>query len=61
MTHLTVALGFGISSLEKVKEMSKIADGIIIGSWLIKELEHAVDKAQRAGSFVRDVKVTMKD
>ncbi len=56
MTDLIVALGFGISSLEKAKAMSQVADGIIIGSWLIKELEAVDDKAHRAGSFVKNVK-----
>lgn len=60
MTDLTVALGFGISSLEKAKHMSNVADGIIIGSWLINELEHADDKAMRAGEFVKDVKERIK-
>lgn len=56
MTDLTVALGFGISSLDKARQMSQVADGIIIGSWLIKELEIADNKPVRAGAFVKDVK-----
>jgi tryptophan synthase alpha chain len=60
MTDLTVALGFGISSLEKAEKMSQVADGIIIGSWLIKELETATDKPKHAGAFVRNVKSAIK-
>lgn len=56
MTNLPVCVGFGISSLDKVKAMSRNADGIIIGSWLIKELEASQDKAKSAGLFVRKVK-----
>jgi tryptophan synthase alpha chain len=56
MTDLPVAIGFGISSLEKAKSASKIADGIIIGSWLIRELEKAHDKAKAAGEFTKAVK-----
>ena len=60
MTDLTIALGFGISSLDKVKEMSQMADGIIIGSWLIRELEASTQKAATAGRFVHDVKSIQK-
>ncbi len=56
MTSLPVAVGFGISSLEKVREMSETADGVIIGSWLLKELEKARDKAKTAAAFVSSVK-----
>ena len=59
MSDLPVALGFGISSLEKAKKMSRTADGIIIGSWLIKVLESAENKAESAGFFVRDVKMAI--
>ena len=56
MTNLPVAIGFGISSLDKAKAAVKAADGIIIGSWLIKELEKSKDKAKVAGQFVKKVK-----
>lgn len=56
MSDLPVALGFGISSLEKAKTMSRYADGIIIGSWLIQELEVSNNKPKTAGEFVRQVK-----
>lgn len=56
MTDLPLAVGFGISSVEKAVQMSQKADGIIIGSWLVKELEAAKDKVQVAGEFARTVK-----
>ncbi|MBN1478717.1 tryptophan synthase subunit alpha [candidate division KSB1 bacterium] len=61
MTDLSVALGFGISSLEKAKELSRLADGIIIGSWLIQELESATDKAECAANFVNNVKAAINN
>lgn len=56
MTDLPIAVGFGISSLAKAREMSETADGVIIGSWLLKELEKTEKKAEFAGQFVKRVK-----
>jgi len=56
MTDLPIMVGFGISSMEKARAAVKIADGIIIGSWLIKELESAEDKAKAAGDFTSKLK-----
>jgi tryptophan synthase alpha chain len=55
-TKLPLAVGFGISSLQSAKKVSKDADGIIIGSWLIKELENAGNKQEKAGEFTKSVK-----
>jgi len=60
MTDLPVAIGFGISTLEQARRTSRIADGIIIGSWLIKELEQSDNKAKTAGEFTKKLKQTMK-
>ena len=59
MSSLPVNIGFGISSLEKAREISLIADGVIIGSWLLKELESVDNKAEHAGRFVSKVKRAM--
>lgn len=56
MSDLPVLLGFGISSLEGVREKSRIADGVIIGSWLIQTLESATEPVAAAGAFVRAVR-----
>ncbi len=41
-----VAVGFGISSTEQAKEISQFADGVIIGSALVKNIhEHHADPA----------------
>ncbi|MDZ7724171.1 MAG: tryptophan synthase subunit alpha [candidate division KSB1 bacterium] len=55
-TELPVCVGFGISSIETAKDFSKHADGVIIGSWLIREMEKASDKPETAGNLVRCVK-----
>ncbi len=56
MTDLPVAVGFGISSVEQARAAANVADGVIIGSWLIKELEGAEDKVSEAAQFAKTVK-----
>ncbi len=56
MTDLPVAVGFGISTIQQARNACRIADGIIIGSWLIKELEKTQDKTKVAGRFTKTLK-----
>ena len=37
-------IGFGINSLQKAYEISRYADGVVIGSDLIKEIEKVIEK-----------------
>ena len=39
LTSKPVCIGFGISTPEQVREMSKFADGVIVGSAIVKEIE----------------------
>lgn len=41
MPNIKIAVGFGISSVEHARDVSKIADGVIIGSKLVATLESA--------------------
>lgn len=56
LTKLPLFIGFGISNQEIAKHMSSLSDGVIIGSWLIKELEKSENKAEAAGQFTEKVK-----
>ena len=50
-----VAVGFGISTPEQVKEVSRIADGVIVGSAIVKIIEENLegsDLVNRVGDFV---------
>jgi tryptophan synthase alpha chain len=50
-----VAVGFGISTPEQVKEVSRIADGVIVGSAIVKMIEENLkqpDLVIRVGDFV---------
>jgi tryptophan synthase alpha chain len=41
MTNLPLCVGFGVSKPEHVRELKEIADGVIVGSALVKKLETA--------------------
>ena len=46
MTDLPLAVGFGISTPEHVAEVASIADGVVVGSAIVKFIEgHAADPA----------------
>lgn len=50
------ALGFGISTVEQIKEMKQYADGIIVGSAIVHEIGKLSDgnhTVQDIGAFVR--------
>jgi tryptophan synthase alpha chain len=58
-TDLPVGIGFGVSRPEHVREISRFADAVIVGSAIIKEVEaHAgkPDLLSHVGSFVRQLK-----
>ncbi len=50
MTDLPLCVGFGISKPEHVRELKEIADGVIVGSALVKKLETAA--TDRAAALV---------
>ncbi|WP_211745003.1 tryptophan synthase subunit alpha [Paenibacillus sp. Marseille-Q4541] len=41
-TNLPVAIGFGISSREQVERFSKICDGVVVGSAIVREIENTI-------------------
>lgn len=49
ITDLPLCVGFGVSKPEHVKALREIADGVIVGSALVKKLERA--GTDRAGSL----------
>lgn len=54
-TDLPVAVGFGISEPNHVAEVTRVADGAIVGSALVKRMGQAKDPAAAAADFVRDL------
>jgi len=56
-SSLPIAVGFGISNAEQVKDVHRYADAVVIGSAIVSEIERlqgtTPDLAQRIGKFVK--------
>ena len=55
-TSLPIAVGFGISNVEQVRDVHRYADAVVVGSAIVAEMErrsNAPDIAQRIGEFTR--------
>ena len=59
-SNIPCAIGFGISNPEQAQKMSKISDGVIVGSAIIKILaEHGTNAPKFVGEFVRSMKESL--
>jgi tryptophan synthase alpha chain len=56
-TQKPVAVGFGVSTGEDVKKLAKYADGVVVGSALVRAVEQAPDRA----AAVKAVQVLVRD
>lgn len=55
-TSLPIAVGFGISNVEQVRDVQRYADAVVVGSAIVAEMERlsgAPDLAQEIGEFTR--------
>ena len=55
-TSLPIAVGFGISSVEQVRDVQRYADAVVVGSAIVAEMERlgsAPEVAQKIGDFAR--------
>ncbi len=60
ITKMPICVGFGISTPEQVKTISKSADGVIVGSAIIKVIEKNrkdKDLTKKVGSFIKRLNV----
>jgi tryptophan synthase alpha chain len=55
MTHLPICVGFGISTPEDVASMSRIADGVVIGSAFERTIETHLDDPGLADRMAQQV------
>jgi tryptophan synthase alpha chain len=58
--YVPLAVGFGISTPAQAAAIGTVADGVIVGSALIKAVERAADPAEEAGSFVRSLREALQ-
>ncbi len=55
-TSLPIAVGFGISNVEQVRDVGRYADAVVVGSAIVAEMErlaNAPDIARKIGEFTR--------
>ena len=60
LTDLPLCVGFGVSRPEHVRELKDMADGVIVGSALVKKLETATTPAGRTQA-IADVAATVRE
>jgi tryptophan synthase alpha chain len=59
-TELPICIGFGISTPEHVRQLAPVADGLIVGSALVRRLANAADRPRaevvaEIGGFVAEL------
>lgn len=60
-TDVPVAIGFGISTPEQAKKYSKIADGVIVGSAIVKIVaQYGKDAPDKVYEYVKSMKDAIK-
>ena len=62
ISPVPVAVGFGIATPQDAKEVSGMADGIIVGTAIVRQVEqhvHDSDLAHHVGRFVQSLKTAM--
>lgn len=58
-THKPICVGFGVATPLQVKQIQKIADGVIVGSAIVKKIKENITRAnlvKRVGRFVQKLK-----
>lgn len=59
-TSIPCAIGFGISTPEQAKNMAQIADGVIVGSAIVKLVEKYQEEAPKyIGEYVKLIKTSL--
>jgi tryptophan synthase alpha chain len=53
-TALPIAVGFGINTADQVRETGEVADGAVVGSAIIREIENHLDGSGKAKPVLLD-------
>lgn len=56
VSDLPVAVGFGISNPEQASQLSKVADAIVVGSAIVKQIEKNIGNPQFSKNILRFIK-----
>lgn len=59
LTPKPIAVGFGVSTPQQVAALSRVADGVIVGSAMVRLIEEQMDRPEllrNIGGFVSDLK-----
>ena len=59
-TNLPIIIGFGIKTKEQVQEIFQFADGVIIGSSIVKIIEKAVNENSSINKILNDIDYFIK-
>lgn len=62
-SRLPIAVGFGVATPEDAARVGRVADGVIVGSAIVRQIaQHAQDPqmVERVGSFVRSLKSALQ-
>jgi len=63
VTHVPVAVGFGVATPEDAAKVAAIADGVIVGSAIVKEIaahRQKPEMVKHVAEFVRSLKTAMR-
>ena len=63
VTHVPVAVGFGIATPEDAANVAAIADGVIVGSAIVKQIaahQQKPEMVKHVSEFVRSLKTAMR-
>ena len=60
-TDVPCAIGFGISGPEQATKMAALADGVIVGSAIVRQIaRYGKDSAEVVGAFVKEMKAAIR-
>jgi len=63
VTHVPVAVGFGVATPEDAANVAAIADGVIVGSAIVKQMaahQQKPDMVKQVAEFVRSMKTAIR-
>ena len=61
-TSVPCAIGFGISTPEQAEKMASIADGVIVGSAIIKLIgKYGKDSPEHVGAYIKSMKDAIRN